>query len=336
MNKAELIERCGILLLALENLERNCVTCEKAGSPKNIREIIALDINAMRLKLTESLKNIRQLPSERPTGAPSQAQENFDRLERELLADQVKISGQNSSANRKFVAAVKEAAQLPQFDQFDFSLVDDEILHAANEELILRADGSSGFFGGGIVGYNQIKDEIADLTKTTVSEEFAKIFPAYMKAREDLLTRLQKVKDAVTKFNQFGRVATKQRKEQITVIGRLLTTLKEEHDVDLEQPPFDGLKTNASRLDAEIRGLLRIETITGDYVKACSSAQQQCSEKFAALLQIQEHLQIFVDEKVKIKARDRELGLLIVKRPPHKFQDINTGLGIIKENHKNI
>ncbi|HHF7343811.1 TPA: hypothetical protein ACPSKB_000209 [Legionella feeleii] len=321
MNKAELRTRLSALIDAIDNLLRNYKACQQAGVPANLTEIIKIG------ELTVLKEKFQNLLSQNPIDSLEQVS---GEVERALLADQGKIVGSEESAYRKFVAALKAQTQAPTYPA---TWKNDNQLRQAQEEFEQFA--VDGWMDN---GYNTILQNIeVNAADKTASEEFAQIFPNYIKARSKIVARIEQIKEAYQPILNYRKTVDAQKKQYLDPINALLNALKYEHGVDIDNtPPYVGLTREASTADAVLGRLLTVPT-GRDLVKTYKEfalPKKACNEELAKLSQVKEHLEMLVQAKVNEKKRSEELDSLKAKRPARKFQTVDDGLRIIKENHK--
>lgn len=320
MNKAELRNRLSALINAIDNLQRNYKACQQAGVPANLTEIIKTE------EVTALKDKFQHLLSLNPT-------DSFDQVSAEvemaLLADQQKIVGSEESAYRKFVAALKAETKAPTYAA---TWKNDNQLTQAQEEFDGLAVGS--WLDN---GYNTILQNIENnAADKSASEEFAQIFPSYINARNKLVARIEQIKEVYKPIIDYRKVVESQKKQELDQINDFLHALKHDHGVDIDQPPYAGLRTEASKIDAALLRLLTVPTGSNlvKTFKEFALPKEACIGELAKLSQVKEQLEILVQARVDEKNRSQELESLIAKRPARKFKTVDDGLRIIKENHK--
>ncbi|KTC95315.1 hypothetical protein [Legionella feeleii] len=321
MNKAELRAKLHELIITIDNLKSNYDACQKAGVPANLTEIVKIE-EVIALK-----EKFQRLLRENPTDSVATVSAA---LERELLDDEERLVGSKESTYKKFIAALKEQAKAPTCPEPWKK--DNQLNHAQAQ---FDEFAKNGWFNN---GYNTILQNIEDdPTDEEASEEFAKIFLNYIKARSKVLARVDQIKEAYQPILEYRKLVDNQKRKDLDQINELLHGLKHEHGVDIENtPPYAGLMKEASTAVGALASLLTVPTGSDLVVtyKKFALPKTACNEELAKLSQVKEQLGILVEAKVSEKNREQELDSLRVKRPARKFQTVDDGLRIIRENHK--
>ncbi|HHF7347047.1 TPA: hypothetical protein ACPSKE_000205 [Legionella feeleii] len=321
MNKAELRAKLHELIITIDNLKSNYDACQKAGVPANLTEIVKIE-GVIALK-----EKFQRLLRDNPTDSVATVSAA---LERELLDDEERLVGSKESTYKKFIAALKEQAKAPTCPE---PWKKDNQLNQAKAQFDEFAE--NGWFNN---GYNTILQNIEDdPTDEEASEEFAKIFLNYIKARSKVLARVDQIKEAYQPILEYRKLVDNQKRKELDQINELLRGLKHEHGVDIENmPPYAGLMKEASTAGGALASLLTVPTGSDlvETYKKFALPKTACNKELAKLSQVKEQLGFLVEAKVGEKNREKELDSLRVKRPARKFQTVDDGLRIIRENHK--